>query len=212
MVYVPLFQACVLNFNDKMLEFHNVDMTSIIPQNFLTLAVSLKSLNESEISAKYPEIISSKLLTTKKALEALEGEENSKFAININVNHFITKNRKAADAVFHIAKDGEEPVAVIKEMKEPEKVFKYTTKTSIETMNTMLHRNNILPKYKDEPVKITQFHFNNLVKYFGVKNNDKLCWKYSVGNTTFYRYSLQALEFLVEELRKDPDNLLDKIK
>ncbi|MCD7715657.1 MAG: DUF3644 domain-containing protein [Lachnospiraceae bacterium] len=25
MVYVPLFQACVLNYNDKMLEFHNID-------------------------------------------------------------------------------------------------------------------------------------------------------------------------------------------
>ena len=56
MIYVPLFQACVLNFNNKMSEFHEVDMTELVPQNFLTLSVSLKSLNETEISGKYPEI------------------------------------------------------------------------------------------------------------------------------------------------------------
>lgn len=57
MVYIPLFQACVLNFVEKMQEFHNVDMTEIIPQNFLTLAVSMKALDESVIRAKYPEEI-----------------------------------------------------------------------------------------------------------------------------------------------------------
>lgn len=27
MVYIPLFQSCILNFNEKMMAFHNVDMT-----------------------------------------------------------------------------------------------------------------------------------------------------------------------------------------
>lgn len=66
MVYVPLFQSCVLNFNEKMMAFHRIDMTQIIPQNFLTLAVSMKALNESEIIAKYPEEIARKLLDMKK--------------------------------------------------------------------------------------------------------------------------------------------------
>ena len=212
MVYVPLFQACVLNFNDKMLKFHNIDMTLIVPQNFLTLSVSLKALNEAEISAKYPEIISKKLFSIKNSIEALESTENSKFAININVNHYITKDRKSADAIFHIAKDGEEPVAVIKELKEPELVFKYTAKTSIETIINMLTRNKIQPLYNGQPAAFTKYHFSNLVKYFGIKNNKKFCWKYDVGNTTFYRYSLQALEFIVEEIKKDPKNILNKIK
>ena len=55
MIYIPLFQACVLNFVEKMKEFHNVDMTEVIPQNFLTLAVSMKALDESVIRAKYPD-------------------------------------------------------------------------------------------------------------------------------------------------------------
>ena len=212
MVYVPLFQACVLNFNDKMLEFHNVDMTTIIPQNFLTLSVSLKALNESEIAAKYPEIISKKLFSAKSSIDSLQETENSRFAITINVNHYLTKNRKNADAVFHLAKDGEEAVTVIKELKDPESVFKYTTKHAIETIVNMLKRNHVTPLYKGEPITFNKFHFSNIVKYYGIKVNNKLCWKYSVGEVAFYRYSLQALEFIVEELKKDPDNLLDNIK
>ena len=65
MVYVPLFQSCVLNFNEKMMAFHNIDMSTIIPQNFLTLAVSMKALNENEITAKYPEAIAKKLAIEK---------------------------------------------------------------------------------------------------------------------------------------------------
>lgn len=34
MVYVPLFQACILNFNEKMMAFHQIDMTKIIPPKF----------------------------------------------------------------------------------------------------------------------------------------------------------------------------------
>ena len=44
-----------------MQEFHDIDMTEIIPQNFITLAVSMKSLNESEIRAKYPKEIANKM-------------------------------------------------------------------------------------------------------------------------------------------------------
>ena len=46
MIYVPLFQACVLNYVEKMQEFHDVDMTKTIPQNFLTLAVSMTALDD----------------------------------------------------------------------------------------------------------------------------------------------------------------------
>ncbi len=56
------------------------------------------------------------------------------------------------------------------------------------------------------------YHFNNFIKFFGIKDNKKLCWKYSTGETDFYKYSLQALELIVDEIKKDPDNILDNIK
>ena len=62
MVYIPLFQACVLNYVNKMMEFHNIDVTEVIPQNFLTLAVSMKALDENIIRAKYPEEIANRIV------------------------------------------------------------------------------------------------------------------------------------------------------
>ena len=82
MVYVPLFQSCVLNFNEKMMAFHQIDMTAIIPQNFLTLSVSMKALDESEIIAKYPEEIATKLLNTNTSITDRILENNDKFAID----------------------------------------------------------------------------------------------------------------------------------
>ena len=50
-----------MNNNEKMISFHDIDMTTVIPQNFLSLSVSMKALNETEIIAKYPEEIANKI-------------------------------------------------------------------------------------------------------------------------------------------------------
>ena len=101
MVYIPLFQACVLNFVEKMQEFHQVDMTEVIPQNFLTLAVSMKALDENTIRAKYPEELAEKLITTKKELDPLIADNNQGFAIKIEHFDFITKDRNNAGGGFY---------------------------------------------------------------------------------------------------------------
>ena len=76
MVYVILFQSCILNFNEKMMAFHNVDMTEIIPQNFLTLSVSLQALEDNKIVGKYPEEIANKFLENKNKIEDLSINNN----------------------------------------------------------------------------------------------------------------------------------------
>ncbi len=63
MLYIPLFQACVFNFAEKIQQFHNVDISKLVPQNFLTITTNMKSFNETEIRAKYPEELSKKYLT-----------------------------------------------------------------------------------------------------------------------------------------------------
>lgn len=81
MIYIPLFQACVLNYVEKMQEFHSIDMTEVIPQNFLTLAVSMRALDENTIRAKYPEQIADKIIETNEQLAPMIAENNQSFAI-----------------------------------------------------------------------------------------------------------------------------------
>ena len=77
--------------------FHQIDMTKIIPQNFLSLSVSMKALNESEIVAKYPEEIARKILDMKNNVDALALENNNaKFSIRIDHYHYLTKNKDKA--------------------------------------------------------------------------------------------------------------------
>lgn len=52
-IYAPLFQACVANFINKMQEFHKINITKKIAQNFLTLSVRIDQLSTSKIRAQY---------------------------------------------------------------------------------------------------------------------------------------------------------------
>ena len=40
MVYVPLFQSCIFNFNEKMSQFHDIDVTELIASNFINLVIT----------------------------------------------------------------------------------------------------------------------------------------------------------------------------
>jgi hypothetical protein len=55
-IYFPLFQSCVLNFVEKMQEYHSIDVEKAMPQSFLNLIVSTTQINYVEIRSKYPQV------------------------------------------------------------------------------------------------------------------------------------------------------------
>lgn len=81
MVYVPLFQSCIFNFNDKIMQFHNIDVTELISLNFLNLVVKEKALDENEIKAKYSDKIAQKLLGLNDKISKIVEDSNSSFAV-----------------------------------------------------------------------------------------------------------------------------------
>lgn len=212
MVYVPLFQSCIINFNEKMKAFHNIDMTSIIPQNFLTLSVSMKALEDTEIIAKYPEKIAQKLLSVKAKIEDISVSTNEKFAIRIDHYHYLTKDVNKATSIVKIDSNADASVNIIKEMKDPNNTHKYTTKSCIEQIQARLKKDNIQLVYNDRITKFTSFHFTNFCKYYGIKDNEKLCYVHRQFTNPQYSYSHQAIDFIVLELEKDPEHILDNIK
>ena len=121
-VYIPLLQACVFNFVDKMMEFHKVDMTQVIPENFITLSVRLKSLDETEIRGKYEEQVAEKLISIQHTLEPMIEENNSTFAIRVEHYYYNTKDRNQATEFYHIEKEAVEGVRIIKEIKNPQPI------------------------------------------------------------------------------------------
>lgn len=212
MVYVPLFQSCILNFNEKMMDFHCIDMTSIIPQNFLTLSVSMKSLDEAKIVAKYPEEISKKLIDAKNSLDDISLANNEKFSIKIEHYHYITKNKNEATSFVKVDNNANSSVKIIKELKDPNNTHKYTTTSCINSICSQLSKENIVLKYNGNIVQFSSFHFRNFCKYYDLKNNQKLCYIHKQYAQPQYSYSQSMIDFIVGEIKKDPENILDNIK
>ena len=212
MLYIPLFQACVFNFIEKMQEFHNIDMTEIIPQNFLTLAVSMKSLNETEIRAKYPEQIAEKIITTGEKLSPLIEENNHAFAIRIEHYHYITKDKNKATEFVHINKDAETGVQIIKELKDPSNTHKYNAKKCITEINSRLDKLGINLIDNNKKVNFNMYHFKLFCDYFELKDNEKYCYIFQLHTNPNYGYSIQAIDFIVDEIKKDPEHIVQSLK
>ena len=205
MIYIPLFQACILNYVEKMQEFHDVDMTKVVPQNFLTLAVSMKALDESVIRAKYPEEIATKILSTNEQIEPMIAENNQSFAIKIEHLHFITKNRNQATSFVRVDKNAEAGVKIIKELKDPNNTHKYTMKSAIKEISRRLQSLGI-------DFEMNRYVFNLFNRAYGIKENEKYCYVHKQYAQPSYTYSMQAIDLIVGEIQRDPDNILDMLK
>lgn len=205
MVYIPLFQACVLNYVEKMESFHNVDMTEVIPQNFLTLAVSMKALDENVIRAKYPEAISQRLIETHNQLAPMIAENNSGFAIRIEHNLYLTKDRDKATDFVHIDKNAEQGAAIITKLKDPNNTHKYNMKSAIKEINYRLQKAGI-------NFIINQYIFDLFNKVYNIKGNEKFCYAHRQYKMPLYSYSTQAIELIVREISKDPENIKKHLK
>ncbi len=205
MIYIPLFQACLFNFYEKIQQFHNIDLSEIIPQNFLTLTTSMKSFNELEIRAKYPEELSNKLIDTYNTLTPLIENNNNGFAIKIEHYHYITKNRNEATELLHIDNTSSESVKVIKELKDPNVTHKYTMKKLNKEVTKRLNKFGI-------NIEFNQYHFQLFANYYDIKTNSKFCYINTIGETPTYSYSIQAIDFIVDEFKKDPTNIVSNLK
>lgn len=205
MVYIPLFQATVFNFIEKMQAFHNVDMTEIIPQNFLTLTVSYNALNVDEIRAKYPPEIAERLIGTNEELTPIIDENNSHFAIRVDHHYYITKKKDEASAVVRIDNSADNGIKIVKQMQNPNDTYKFTAKKCCSEINKKLEKAGVVMEFN-------MYHFNLFCKHYGIKENNKLCFVSRMFSQPQYSYSLQTIDFIVDEIKKDPENIIQNLK
>lgn len=213
-IYTPLFQANILNFENKIKLFHGIDISDYIPKNFLTLSPTLNALDETKIRGKYSDEIASRLLDASTKINKLASENGDRFAIRIEHFYYQTKNKNEATEKFILDTDSNlEHVRIIKEVQDPNKTHKYSASDCINNINKLITRSKIKLFFKSNEVLFNKFHFNALVKYFDLKNKPDFCFKYtrnSKKDSTYYQYtySQKTIDFLFDELKKDPKNLL----
>lgn len=205
MVYIPLFQACVFNFIEKMQAFHSIDMTEIIPRNFLTLTVSMATLDVDEIRAKYPPEIADKLISINQTLSPIIDENNGRFAIRVDHHYYITKDKDKATAFVGIDNTAEGRVKIVKELKDPNDIYKYTCKKCCVEISKRLAKLGI-------SLAFNASHFTLFCKYYNIKENPKLCYATKTFSQPQYGYSIQTIDFIVDEIKKDPEHIIQNLR
>lgn len=208
--YAPLFQACVLNFTNELIRFHNKDITEHIPQNFLTIHANYEPLSNEEIKLKYPSEVAQKFIQQANEIDVLNKEYNSeKFAINIAQKLYITKDRKKADFSVKIDRDSENHVAIVKELKDPSDTHKYSYNNIITAVNERLKKRNIQLGYKSG---FNSYVLSLFIEFYNIKSDSKYAYKHCIGKQTSYTYSQQLVEFIVSQIKKEPNNFVESLK
>ena len=216
-IYAPLFQACVFNFIEKMSDFHEIDVTNYVTQSFLSLVIKEDDLDPSLIRAKYSTETAERLLSTRKELEKLGKMNNPSFSIEINHNFYVTKKVNDADATIRIAKDGEIPVQIIKEQKDPSNTHKYSQGHCVKEINKILIRENITFEYyvpfcKKNRSQFTTGDFQLFLNFYELKTNERYTYRHIIGNHSQYSYSYATITFIINEIKKDPKNIIKSLK
>lgn len=137
---------------------------------------------------------------------------NAKFSIRIDHFYFITKNKDLATNLVKIDNNSKDTIKIVKELKDPNNTHKYTAKHCIIQIKESLLKQKINLKYNGKAVEFNSFHFNNFCKHFGLKENSQYCYIHKQFSNPQYSYSQKAIDFIVGELVKDPEHILDNIK
>ena len=205
-IYAPLFQACVINYAEKLQEFHNIDITQEVASSFLTLNLNVDKLSDERVRAKYSKETAERLIRERNEIQGEIVSENPSFAIPIETHLYITKKEKDADLKVKIERDATNSVAIIHDIKDSNSIYIYTTSKIISLVNKRLKAKNIkLNKIvRGEETKgiFTTNDFQLFAKFYHLKENSKYCCFYPIGRR--YGYSIKTVDFIVEEITKKP--------
>lgn len=220
-VYAPLFQANVINFTRELERKHGIDITDHIAQNFLTLSVSLESITDDQIRAKYSSEMAERFITMRNNVEfqdELTGS-NSRYSIPIEQKFYITKNEDDADFTVAVDRTSDTHLAVAKELRDPSKSHKLSFNNLTTAINDRIeasHINYKVTHYVNSHKKIrTNFTTGDsqlFIKFYSMKENPTYAYKHVIGKGTLYSYSQAAVDFIFSEIKKAPESIIERLK
>ena len=175
-IYLPFMQANVLNYSQKMFDFFEVDITEKINSSFMTLVINNTDVSSEEILSRYGEQIFNRYNKLKNETKSIiEDSSNEKLAIQVDLNIKVVKDKKDAQVTFRIAKDSEDPVRIIKELKDTNLTHCYTQKRIREIVIDNLKRKGI-------DFKLNQYELKLICDKFDLKSNERYCYKHILTN------------------------------
>lgn len=220
-VFAPLFQANVINFTRELERKHGIDITDHIAQNFLTLSVSLESITDDQIRAKYSPAMAERFISMRNNVEFQDEQtgSNSRYSIPIEQKFYITKNEADADFLVAVDRTSDTRLAVAKELRDPSNTHKLSFNNLTTAINDRIeaaHINFQVKHYVNSHEVIrTRFTTGDLqlfIKFYDMKDNETYAYKHIIGRTTQYSYSKDSVDFIFGEIKKTPDAIIERLK
>lgn len=202
-IYLPFMQSNVLNYSQKLFDYFKRDITEKINSSFMTLVVNNEEISDEKILSNYGNNIFDRYMKVKKETQKIISDNsNEKLAIKIDLNVKIVKDKNDAQTTFRIAKDGEESIRIIKELKDTNLTHCFNQKRVREMVVENLKRKGI-------EIKFTQYDLQLICNKFDLKSNEKYFYKHVLTNS--WGCTQQLVDFITEVFIKEPD-ILDIIK
>lgn len=202
-IYLPFMQSNVLNYSQKLFEYFERDITEKINSSFMTLVVNNEEITDEKILSNYGNNIFDRYIRIKNETQKIISDNsNEKLAIKIDLNVKIVKDKKDAKTTFRIAKDGEEPIRIIKELKDTNLTHCFNQKRVRELVIDNLKRKGI-------EIRFTQYDLKLICDKFDLKSSEKYFYKHVLTNS--WGCTQQLVDFITDLFIKEP-YILDNIK
>ena len=128
---------------------------------------------------------------------------------NIKQNLNNTKKKSEADFIVSIGSDSDTKSSIAKELKDPSDTHKYSYNNVITVVRERLKKKNIRFGYIPG---FNQHVLNLIIDFYNIKLEPKYAYEHVIGNQRSYTYSQQFIEFIVEEISKNPDTFVESLK
>lgn len=133
----------------------------------------------------------------------------SRFAIPIRQNLYITKKKSEADFVVGIDSRADTKVTPVKELKDPHNTHKYSFNTVITAISERLKKSGIKIGY--EP-GFNKYVLGLVIDFYDIKQEPKYAYKHVIGKQEQYTYSQQFIDFIIDEIKKNPKGFVASLK
>ena len=77
-IYAPLLQACVENYDDKARELLGIEISDLIPENYLVLSVRRSLVDFEECRARYGSEVVNKMISLRSGVLSSDDMENNR--------------------------------------------------------------------------------------------------------------------------------------
>lgn len=220
-IYGPILQASVENFDRQARKLLSIEVSDLIPENYLVLSVRKSSVDEDECRARYDPLVLERMLEKREGILTLSDElDNRKFSCSY-VTELRSTKKATADHTFRLADEGDTAVAVIKVPVEIKDKYPYRPSGVVSIMCERISKNGLVLKQDGEDTRIRTksrrpfnlYMFGLFTSFFNMKGDQRYSYDHSLeGESSAYTYSQQAVDLIWGKIKDNPEGIIDRLK